>query len=213
MSRVVLLLAIAAVAITVWIFLDPPAPREVWASSLFPPVAKTGAPGDGLCTDCHTGSPVNEAGGSVSISGVPASYLPNQTYALTVTVRHTSQRRWGFELVPLRSNNTMAGVITLTSQRTKAQTFNGKTYVSHDSEFAGEDGTFFNQPDSAMWSFSWTAPSVSSGVVTFYAAGNAANGLNANLGDKIYTTTAVATEGSMTDVDATTWGKIKMLYR
>ena len=49
--------------------------------------------------------------------------------------------------------------------------------------------------------------------VTFYAAGNAANGTGGTDGDKIYTTSVSATEGSMTGVDATTWGKIKMLYR
>ena len=212
MSRVVLLFAIAVAAVAAWVFLDPPAPREAWANSAFPLVAKTGAPGEGLCIDCHSGSLVNEAGGSISIDGAPSSYVPGQAYTLTVTVRHISQQRWGFELIPLRSNNTMAGAITLTSQRTKAQPLNGKTYVSHDSEIQGQDGTFSGQPDSAMWSFTWTAPGATTGTVTFYAAGNAANRNGLNTGDKIYTTSISAMEGSSTAVDATTWGKIKMLY-
>jgi hypothetical protein len=212
LSRVVLLFAIAVAAITAWVFLDPPAPREAWAYFTLPPAAKTGGPGEGLCTECHSGSVVNEAGGSVSIKGAPASYLPNQTYDLMVTVRHTTQRRWGFELVPFKSNNTMAGVLTSTVASTKTQVLNGKTYISHTDQ-NGVDGTFLGQLDSATWAFSWTAPSATSGTVTFYAAGNAANGTGTNAGDKIYTTSASVTEGSMTDVDATTWGKIKMLYR
>src|SRR5207249_6890135 len=73
-----------------------------------PPAAKTGAPAEGTCLDCHGGSLLNEAGGSVSIGGIPNSYVPTQTYTITVTVRHPTQHRWGFELVPLTTNNMMA---------------------------------------------------------------------------------------------------------
>jgi len=212
-NRTLILLGIVAVSVAAWIYLDPPAPREVLAYEFLPPAGRTGAPGEGTCIDCHGGSLLNEAGGSVSIGGIPASYLPTQTYTITVTVRHPSQHRWGFELVPLRTNNTMAGILTNTSLFTDVISgVGGKTYVGHTNQ-RGADGTFQAQPDSATWTFSWTAPSASAGTVTFYAAGNAANNNNLNSGDKIYTTSVSSTEGSMTDVDATTWGKIKMLYR
>ena len=212
MSRVVLLSGIAVIAIAAWIILDPPAPREVWATVPSPPPAKTNAPGDGICTECHGGTPLNEAGGSVTIGGVPTSYVPTQTYTLTVTVQHPTQRRWGFELVPLRTNNTMAGALTSTTQLTATIPFNNKTYIGHNNAVAGQDGTFLGAA-SGMWTFSWTAPGPGVGTVTFYAAGNAANGTGGTDGDKIYTTSVSATEGSMTGVDATMWGKIKMLYR
>src|SRR5262249_59953992 len=38
------------------------------------------------------------------------------------------------------------------------------------------------------WVFTWTAPATSVGRVTFYAAGNAANGNGGTSGDFIYTT-------------------------
>ena len=212
MNRTFVLLGIVAVSVAAWIYLDPPAPREVMAYEFQPPAAKTGAPAEGTCIDCHGGSLLNEAGGSVSIGGIPNSYVPTQTYTITVTVRHPTQHRWGFELVPLTTNNMMAGVFTNTTLFTDVQVLNGKTYMGHTNQ-RGAEGTFPAQPDSATWTFSWTAPGASAGTVTFYAAGNAANNNNLNTGDKIYTTSISATEGSMTGVDATTWGKIKMLYR
>ncbi len=150
----------------------------------------------------------------MSIAGVPASYVPNQAYTIGVVVRHVSQHRWGFELVPIFSNNMMAGALTSLTNFTKTQTVlsTGKTYISHTNQ-NGVDGTFAGVPDSAAWAFTWTAPGPGGGTVTFYAAGNAANGDNTSGGDKIYTTSASAMEGTSTAVDATTWGKIKTLYR
>ena len=212
MSRLVLV-AVMLLAVASWMLFDPPAPRDVWSNSALPPAEKTNAPGDGLCIDCHTGSVLNEAGGSVTIGDVPSSYLPTQTYTLTVTVQHPSQHRWGFELVALKdSDNTVAGSFTNTTLLTTTQSSGGKTYISHTTINQGQDGTFTGQT-SGVWSFAWTAPAQGTGTVKFYAAGNAANGNGLNSGDKIYTTTAISTEGSMTDVDATTWGKIKKLYR
>ena len=212
MNRLVLV-GVTLLAVASWFLFDPPAPREAWSFSTQPPPAKTGAPGEGTCIDCHGGSPLNEAGGSVTIGGVPASYLPNQTYTLTVTVMNPSQHRWGFELVPVRdSNNTMAGSFTNTTLFTTTQSFGGKDYISHTTINPGQDGTFAGQT-SGMWTFAWTAPGAGTGTVTLYAAGNAANGTGTNAGDKIYTTSVSATEGSTTAVDATTWGRIKMLYR
>ena len=40
------------------------------------PDSLAGAPGDGLCTDCHGGSPV---GSSITLSGTPTSYTPGQS--------------------------------------------------------------------------------------------------------------------------------------
>ena len=41
------------------------------------------------------------------------------------------------------------------------------------------------------WTFNWTAPATLGGKITFYASGNAANNSNTQLGDFIYTATAV----------------------
>ena len=69
------------------------------AFSANPPNARTGAPGEGLCTDCH--SPGSQSG-SVFISGVPATILPGETYSVSVTSVTTSgSNKAGFQVVVL----------------------------------------------------------------------------------------------------------------
>jgi len=195
----------------------------VWAMamafSFAPPVSKTNAPGENFCSDCHTGG-VNLAGGSLDIQNVPANYTPGQTYAITVQLQRTGQQRWGFELVPLRDSLTtqvFAGQLTTTSATTILQSgvVAGRTrfYVGH---FSGGalDGTFFGTVNGPVsWTFDWKAPSAGAGTVTFYCAGNAANGNGSSgAGDVIYTATKTSAEATGTAVSETTWGKIKSLY-
>lgn len=195
----------------------------IWAAmafsnSLLPPAARTGAPGENLCNSCHTGG-TNLAGGSLAIQNVPANYTPGQTYAITVQLQRTGQQRWGFELVPIRDSSgvsVMAGQLTATSSTTILQSgfVSGKQriYVSHSSDTV--DGTFFGTANGPVsWTFNWKAPSAGAGGVTFYCAGNAANGDgNSGLGDVIYTATQLSDEAPTTAVTSTTWGKIKSFY-
>lgn len=213
MKRFLLLTGTTLGVIVGWLVFDPPAPRSAGANSFGPPPAKTQAPGEGVCTDCHGGHVVNpDALGSVTIDGVPTSYMPGQTYPLTVTVTRTGQQRWGFELTSLKaSDNTMAGTLTLVNTITRIVTLNSRNYIEQTTVNGG-DGTFSGQANGS-WDFNWTAPAAGAGSVTFYAAGNAADGSGTTTGDFIYTKTASSLEGSATDVSSTTWGKIKMLYR
>ncbi len=213
MNRLFLLTGIAAGAIAGWLAFDPPAPRQAAAFSSLPPAAKTLAPGEGICTECHVGNALNDGVGSVVITDVPTPYMPDQVYAITVTVARAARSRWGFELTVLKdSDNTMAGSLANTTTFTGMQSFNGRSYVSHTTNNIGSDGTFLGQT-SGVWTFNWTAPAAGAGAVTFYAAGNAANGNGTQLGDNIYTTNVSSMEGTVTAVDATTWGRIKLLYR
>jgi len=211
-NRTLLLAGIAAGASLGWLAFDPPAPREAGAISSRPPAAKTGAPGEGLCNECHSGNAVNDGVGSVAIGGVPTAYTPSQTYSLTATVQRSGQIRWGFELTVLKnSDSTAAGALANTTLLTSTQTSLGRAYVSHTT-LNGQDGTFSGSPSGA-WTFDWTAPAAGAGAVTFYAAGNAANGNGSTNGDFIYSTSVASTEASSTDVSPITWGKIKLLYR
>jgi len=190
-----------------------------FSNSFAPPTARTGAPGESLCNSCHTGG-TNTVGGSLAIQNVPASYTPGQVYAITVQLQRTGQQRWGFELVPVRDSSgvsVMAGRLTATSNTTTLQLDNvfGKPriYVSHYSGIV--DGTFWGTANGPVsWTFNWTAPQVGAGDVTFFAAGNAANGDGGNgSGDVIYTATQLSAEAPSTAVTTTTWGKIKAFYR
>src|SRR5215510_13418182 len=55
----------------------------VRAFSSGPDPSNTGAPGESTCASCHGGGPT---GGTLSISGLPANYSPNQEVTLTVNL-------------------------------------------------------------------------------------------------------------------------------
>ena len=212
MKRFLLVTGLIAGGALGWLAFDPPAPHPASASSVQPPASRTNAPGEGNCTQCHGGNLLNTAGGSVTIGDVPASYVPGQTYALSVAVQRPGQSRWGFELTALKGDGTAAGTFANLNTLTATQTNLSRFYINHSRQTPGDDGTEQGSP-SGLWQFNWTAPAAGAGTVTFYATGNAANGNGADTGDFIYSTTTTSTEGSATDVSATTWGKIKMLYQ
>jgi hypothetical protein len=100
---------------------------------------------------------------------------------MQVSVTDPGKMRFGFELVALRSGNQQAGAITLVSStNTALQTQAGKSYLSHR-----------NASSTNTWTFTWQAPATNVGPVTFYMAGNAANGNNNTSGDYIYTSSMV----------------------
>ena len=51
------------------------------------------------CASCHSGN-LNTGDGSISISGLPSTYTPGQTYDLALTVLGTNSRGYGFQLFP-----------------------------------------------------------------------------------------------------------------
>ena len=192
--------------------IDVTRPTPVVAKASMPDPGLTGAPGaSGTCFTCHTGG-LNDLSGGIQIYNVPTSYTPGQDYYLVAVVAGLSGSRWGFELTALTSGNTMAGSISDSSNAVGEQTSFGITYVSQTTN-EGFDGTYADSTGAA-WVFKWTAPSAGAGTVTFYAAGVAGDNDNtANAGDFTFTTEVMSGEGTTTDVQETTWGKIKMIYR
>jgi hypothetical protein len=69
--------------------------------------ANSGAPGDGDCTGCHSGT-VNAGPGSTGITA-QAVYQPGDTVDLTIAVAHTGLARWGFEMTALDASDQPAG--------------------------------------------------------------------------------------------------------
>ena len=176
---------------------------KVSAFSGGPPVGNTGAPGESTCASCHFGGP---SGGSVSITGLPSNYSPNQEITLTVNVTQANRPRFGFQLTVLDSNGNRAGDITASADgRTQIQFQNppssGRQYIEHTS-------SGFNPVSSGLgsWTFKWKAPPQSVGSVTFYVAGNSANADFSSSGDSIYTSSQsvqpAATLASLATVSA-----------
>jgi glucose/arabinose dehydrogenase len=163
---------------------DSPASRRVYARSTGPDPGFTGAPGEFKCDECHVfdGAP----SGTLNI-GAPQSYVPGQTYAVTVNEANASptRQRWGFQLTAVDEDGNRAGTLQAgTDGRT--QVIAGllgnpaRQYAEHT-----EAGTSVGQSGGTSWTFNWTAPAADVGPVTFYTAGNQANNDGNTSGDSI----------------------------
>ena len=84
--------------------------RPVHAFSAGPPAGYTGAPGEEpeACAECHV--PPDAGTGHISIDA-PQTYVPGQTYPITVTHNNAdpTRLRWGFELTALDTSDLKAG--------------------------------------------------------------------------------------------------------
>ncbi|MDE0483526.1 MAG: dockerin type I domain-containing protein [Candidatus Poribacteria bacterium] len=159
---------------------------SVFAFSFNPPDELTGAPGEGNCTQCHAGNVLNAAGGSLMLT-VPENYLPGEVYDIVVNLSRSGQSRWGFEMTALNSNGARAGTFATADANTQLEEIKSKQYIQHTST-----GTAQGKRNANSWTFKWTAPSNNVGPITFYAAGNAANGDFGTAGDYIYTQKATS---------------------
>ncbi|MBC8029575.1 MAG: PQQ-dependent sugar dehydrogenase [Pyrinomonadaceae bacterium] len=171
-------------------------PAQAFSSG--PPPGYTRAPGEEpeACAECHVTA---EAGtGQISIEA-PSTYVPNQSYQ--ITVRHTNadptRLRWGFQLTVLDGADEKAGNLQSTDALTQvlnnAGPGNARQYIEH-----GPGGTFVGQQGGASWTFNWTAPATDVGTVLFYAAGNQANNDDNSSGDHIYSTFVASSPASTT---------------
>ncbi len=169
---------------------------RVGAFSAGPPIGRTGAPALGAfpaeltCQGCHSSFPLNSGPGTFTITGLPATYAPNQEVTVTITLSQADRMRFGFEATILDDLGRRAGDITLTEEARTQLTngtgaFVGRQYIEHTAGGFTPNGTNQNS-----WTFRWKAPAQSVGRVTIYAAGNAANGNGNNASDYIYVTNA-----------------------
>lgn len=152
------------------------------ASSSGSPGGSTGSPGDGnqTCTACHSGTALNQTGW-ISTNIPAEGYTPGVTYQVTLNSSHAGAARFGFELTAETSAGQKIGTFSITeSNRTKL--VNQSKAVTHTFNGTTPSG------GGASWTMNWTAPAMSAGNITFYAAVNAANGNGGTGGDVIYRT-------------------------
>jgi uncharacterized protein (TIGR03437 family) len=158
--------------------------RSAGAYSGGPDPGNTGAPGEFTCAGCHSGP---QGSGIFKIEGVPSSYTPAQEYDVTITLTQSGQRRFGFQATVLGSTGASSGTLLVTDSlrtqlRNSSVSGNNRDYIEHTISGINPTGNA-----TGSWSFKWRAPETNVGNVTFYAAGNAANGDFSNGGDSIYT--------------------------
>lgn len=143
------------------------------------PVGRSGAPGDGLCSDCH--SSTGSFDGDVNILGIPDEIAPGEQFSIVaeVSVSSGSPIRGGFQIVSLfDSNNGQAGSWSNSDGSSSLKNSGGRTYFGH------EPFQTFGAGSTLEWEADWEAP-VQEGNITFYMAANLANGNGSTSGDKI----------------------------
>jgi len=148
------------------------------------PGGKTGSPGDNgaNCTDCHSGTAMNQELWIWSTELLIQGYSPGQVYNFFVLGLDEDADKFGFEATAEDASGNkvgtfQAGIFGFT------QAINNSKAITHTAL-----GNVPVLDTGTMWIFSWTAPPTTVGTITFYAAINAANGNGANSGDQIHLT-------------------------
>ena len=139
------------------------------------------------CQQCHWDNELNDAGGKLSLEGVPDTYTPGEQYLITVTLTRPGVRRAGFQMsaredgINMNSGNDAGFLRPVDAAVATAQDEKKRvTYAQHSAT-----GSKIPTPGMATWTVSWTAPD--QGPVVFHVAANASNADDSPLGDYIYT--------------------------
>lgn len=152
-----------------------------------PPLAHTGGFGEPTCMECHGGSPLNQPGGQLALSGAPERFTPGQQYQFYVVLRRAGTRRAGFELSIRHPNGEQAGLLEAAEPaRTLVErdSVRGVWYAHHIR--AGTDVS----GDSTRWLVRWRAPLGHEDAVVNVASVSA-NDDNSPLDDAVYAITMV----------------------
>lgn len=155
----------------------------------------TGAPGDNTCAKvgCHTGAAVvynDTIVNKLIFSEADSTYLPGQTYTITIKTENPGKQRFGFEFQAITDATSLeAGTVVITDLvRTHEVTHmvgsDFRTSATHNLVGTPELSPGYNE-----WTFDWTAPATNVGDIVFYYATNSTNNNNAASGDRIFNNT------------------------
>ncbi len=169
--------------------------QPLWAWSNGPLAYRTGAPGDtGTCNEsgCHNSYDLNSGSAVFSMKG-PGVYTPGKTVKLKVSFKKSRGSLRGFEMTALDADGNNVG---------KFKSIGNTTQVIVPGDYRGlekeDKGKYIEHTVTGNtkknWQVKWVSPSNATGTVTFYAAGNDANGDGSPTGDYIYTTTMELSE-------------------
>lgn len=147
-----------------------------------PPTGFTGATGN-YCTSCHSSFPLNSAGGSVSVTGLPtSSFVAGQQYNFSLKISHAAanRTRWGFAIKAVNNVGQDVGSFSSTNANAAVQ----GNQLAHNNAVSTAPSSSFTYSN-----LKWTAPTtpgLNDNNVSFYFVGNAANGSFSSDGDYIY---------------------------
>ena len=178
-----IVIAVAAILISL------PLAASAFKEGPYPNV--TGGFGEQSCHLCHLDNPVNAPGGTLTLDGVPSTYVPGEKYHITVTIAREGLRRGGFEISARFATGKLkgrqAGVwrpLDAREQLIPGAVDKALTFVQHNLAGSRVPSTGAN-----TWTIEWTAPTVppgAAGPVQFNVASNASTNDDSPLGDYIY---------------------------
>ncbi|MCF6149122.1 MAG: hypothetical protein E3K37_10740 [Candidatus Kuenenia sp.] len=174
--------------------------NSVFGFSGGPPAERTGNPGEACgsttcASNCHTSYSENEGSANFEISVPTSHYVAGESLDITISFGNSSSAVYGFEVTAVDADDNIAGSFTSIDNTTQTEKYND-LYAAHT-----KVGSAMNQ-----WTVQWNAPSGQvADPVTFYAAGNEANGDSSSFNDYIYTAnTSVTASSTPSSCDAET---------
>ena len=163
---------------------------NVIAYSSRPDELSTGAPGETSCLRCHTGAPLNELGGELTINfdNNNSSYQLGKEYEIVVTANKADISTFGFEIVALQKSTNLSVGRFIVTDTLRTQAFSS-TLDMDTREYIGHTklGVEANIVGINTWSFKWLSPTADMGEITFYAASVMSNSSGNRFGDRVYT--------------------------
>ena len=139
----------------------------------------TSAPGDGVCSQCHTSNNTS-LDGELIVTGVPEIIEANTTYTVEIQLTNPNGNasRGGFQILALDDQNTQGGSWANESAGSSLKNSAGKTYLGH------QGSQSFPASNELNWSGEWTSPDEENATFNFYAVSILANGGNGNQNDR-----------------------------
>jgi uncharacterized protein (TIGR03437 family) len=172
---------------------------SLFAFSTGPRAPVSGVPTDNNganCTQCHrTFAPANsDPRGKFEILVDKLTYTPGVRKKIIIKIEHPEAQRWGFQFTSRVSSDTTKGAGAIVENENILRRCGLSISLppcagEPEPEFAEhtQASTRVGTRGGVEWEFEWTPPANEVGDITFYAAGNAADGTNTNANDRIYT--------------------------
>lgn len=169
-----------------------------YAWSFGPKAYRTGAPVDNgntcRASRCHNSFPLNSGSAKFLITTNPTVYTPGKTIKVRVSFQNWTGILHGFEMTAVDTKGNRVGTFRKVSRKNNTtQVIPPNSTDPFQRGLAAEDkGKYIEHTlagnKKTSWTVKWHAPSTATGLITFYAAGNDANGNGTSSGDHIYTT-------------------------
>lgn len=138
---------------------------------------KTGGHGEAGCT-CHSAALNTAVTLNLTSSGtlLTQGYVAGTTYTISITIAETGKALFGFDFEALNSANTSVGTLTAGIAGDNKVSGTAPVNVVHNGNNGLGSGTY-------TYSFTWVAPAASTGAVTFWYSGLAADNDGGTSGD------------------------------